>query len=226
MTELRLVIFDVDGTLVDSQAHILASMERAFAGLGLVPPDRAATLSIVGLSLPVAMARLAPDAPDRVDDLVAGYRSAFAALRAEGDAAALSPLYPGARACLERLSAEPWTLLGIATGKSRRGLDHLLEVHGLRGLFQTVQVADDHPSKPHPAMLQACLTETGVVSAQAVIVGDTSYDMEMGRAASVRGIGVSWGYHPADALLRAGASRVIDRFEALPDALSGADCSA
>lgn len=222
MTALRLVVFDVDGTLVDSQAHIVASMDRAFAGAGLAPPDRAATLSIVGLSLPVAMARLAPEAPERIDDLVAGYKAAFASLRAEGDPAALSPLYPGARACLETLAAEPSTLLGIATGKSRRGLDHLLELHGLRGLFQTMQVADDHPSKPHPAMLEACLSETGVAPAQATIVGDTSYDMEMGRAAGLRGIGVSWGYHAADALRESGASLVIDRFEGLPDALSEA----
>jgi phosphoglycolate phosphatase len=226
MTELRLVVFDVDGTLVDSQVHILASMERAFAGVGLAPPDRAATLSIVGLSLPVAMARLASDAPECVDDLVAGYKSAFAALRVEGDPAALSPLYPGARACLEALAAEPWTLLGVATGKSRRGLDHLLELHDLKRLFQTVQVADDHPSKPNPSMLEACLSETGVAPERAAIVGDTSYDMEMGRAAGLRGIGVSWGYHAADTLRESGAARVIDRFEALPDALSEAGCSA
>jgi phosphoglycolate phosphatase len=222
MSELRLVVFDVDGTLVDSQAHILASMERAFAGVGLAPPGREAVLAIVGLSLPVAMARLAPGAPDRLDDLVAGYRSAFAALRMTGDPVALSPLYPGARACLEALAAEPWTLLGIATGKSRRGLDHLLEMHDLRRLFQTLQVADDHPSKPHPSMLEACLSETGVVPERAAIVGDTSYDMEMGRAAGLRGIGVAWGYHAADTLRASGAACVIDRFEALPDALSEA----
>lgn len=219
MTDSRLVVFDVDGTLVDSQAHVLAAMARAFEGANLAPPDRAATLSIVGLSLPVAMARLAPGAPGRVDALVAGYKAAFAALRAGGDPVARSPLYPGARACLERLAAEPGTLLGIATGKSQRGLDHLLAQHGLRPFFRTLQVADDHPSKPNPAMLEACLRETGVAPAQATIVGDTSYDMEMGRAASVRAIGVGWGYHSADLLRQAGAAHVIDRFEALPDAL-------
>jgi phosphoglycolate phosphatase len=222
MTALRLVVFDVDGTLVDSQAHILASMARAFEGAGLAPPDRDATLAIVGLSLPVAMARLAPEAPDRVDALVAGYKTAFAELRATGDPAAVSPLYPGARACLERLAAEPWTLLGIATGKSRRGLDHLMELHDLRPFFQTVQVADDHPSKPHPSMLEACLSETGVSPARAAIVGDTSHDMEMARAAGICGIGVGWGYHAPDALRESGAHRVIDGFHALPDALSDA----
>jgi phosphoglycolate phosphatase len=226
MSELRLVVFDVDGTLVDSQAHILAAMARAFEGVGLPPPDRAATLSIVGLSLPVAMARLAPETPGRVDDLVAGYRAAFAALRAEGDPAALSPLYPGARTCLETLAAEPWTLLGIATGKSRRGLAHLMEMHGLREVFQTVQVADDHPSKPHPAMLEACLAETGVARGRAAFVGDTSFDMEMARAAGVTGIGVGWGYHAAEALRRSGAVTVIDAFEALPGALAEAGCPA
>ena len=220
MTDLRLVIFDVDGTLVDSQAHILASMAAAFEGQGLAPPSRAATLSIVGLSLPVAMARLAPDRPDLTDALVNGYKSAFARLRLARDPAAQSPLYPGAAEVLQALQAEPETLLAIATGKSRRGLDHLMGIHGWHGVFQSVQCADDHPSKPHPAMVEACLRDTGADAARAVILGDTSYDMEMGRAAGIAGIGVAWGYHDADMLLRAGADRVIDLFEDLPGVLT------
>lgn len=220
MTDLRLVIFDVDGTLVDSQAHILASMAAAFERQGLVPPDRAATLSIVGLSLPVAMVRLAPERPDLIDALVEGYKAAFARLRLARDTDAQSPLYPGAQEVLQALRAQPETLLAIATGKSRRGLDHLMDLYGWAGLFQSVQCADDHPSKPHPSMVDACLGDTGVAAARAVIVGDTSYDMEMGRAAGVAGIGVAWGYHGADMLLGAGAVRVIDRFEDLPGALA------
>ena len=216
MTDLRLVIFDVDGTLVDSQAHILASMAAAFEGQGLPPPSRAATLAIVGLSLPVAMARLAPARPDLVDALVAGYKAAFARMRLAGDGAARSPLYPGAGATLAALGAAPFTLLAIATGKSRRGLDHLVDLHGWRGVFQALHCADDHPSKPHPSMVEGCLRDTGVEAARAVIVGDTSFDMEMGRAAGIAAIGVSWGYHPRAALERAGARAVIDRFDALP----------
>ena len=226
MSDLRLVVFDVDGTLVDSQAHILAAMARAFESACLAPPDRAATLSIVGLSLPVAMARLAPDVPHLLPELVDAYRSAFAKLRSEGDPAALSPLYPGARDGLERLAAEPWTLLGLATGKSRRGLEHLLDQHDLRPFFQTVQVADDHPSKPHPSMLEACLSETGVAAHRAVMIGDTSYDMEMARAAGLQAIGVAWGYHTAENLRQSGARLVLDRFEALPAALAEAGCTA
>jgi phosphoglycolate phosphatase len=220
MSELRLVVFDVDGTLVDSQAHILASMERAFAAIDRPAPPRAAVLGIVGLSLPVAMARLAPDAADAVRTLVDAYKTAFADLRQSGDGVALSPLYPGALDCLAALAAKPWTFLGVATGKSRRGLAHLIELHDLGSTFQTVQVADDHPSKPHPAMLEACLAATGVDAKNATMIGDTTYDIEMGRAAGFRTIGVSWGYHPVSALREARADLVVDDFAALNSALS------
>jgi phosphoglycolate phosphatase len=219
MTPLRLVIFDVDGTLIDSQAHIAASMDAAFRANGLVPPTRAATLSIVGLSLPVAMAALAPDRPDLHGALVAAYKDAFAALRHSGDGAALSPLFPGARAALDLLAAQDHVLLAIATGKSRRGLDHVFDLHGFRRLFQSVQCADDHPSKPHPSMVDRCLRDTGVDAADAVIVGDTSFDIDMGRAAGIHAIGVSWGYHPVDALTASGAGAIVDDFAALPAAL-------
>lgn len=218
MTDLRLVIFDVDGTLVDSQAHIVAAMDAAFTANGLTPPDRARTLSIVGLSLPVAMARLAPDHPDLTDALVEAYKHAFATLRIE-NGAALSPLFPGARAALDALRAEDHTLLAIATGKSRRGLLHILDLHDLHRHFQSVQVADDHPSKPHPSMIEACLSDTGVAPDRAVIVGDTTYDIDMARAAGIASLGVSWGYHAPDALIAAGAQDILHSFDALPAAL-------
>jgi len=198
----------------------LAQWARAFAAAGRPSPPREAVLGIVGLSLPVAMARLSPEAPSDVPVLVDAYREAFATLRLSGDGAALSPLYPGALDCLRALSSEPWTLLGVATGKSRRGLTHLFELHGLGSTFQTVQVADDHPSKPHPAMLDACLSETGADAARSIMIGDTTYDIEMGLSAGFRTIGVSWGYHPADALHAAGAHQVIDDFAALSSVLA------
>ena len=219
MTDLRLVIFDVDGTLVDSQAHILAAMGAAFAAHDLPAPSRADTLAIVGLSLPVAIARLAPDLPAHHDTLAAAYKEAFARLRLSPEGAALSPLFPGARAALDHLARQDHTLLAIATGKSRRGLDHILDLHGLRGLFQSIQVADDHPSKPHPSMIHACLRDTGVDPRRAVMLGDTSFDIEMGRAAGIHAIGVTWGYHPVQALTRAGADALIDSFEALSETL-------
>ena len=210
----KLALFDVDGTLVDSQEHILAAMARAHAGGDLPLPARAAVLSIVGLSLPVAMARLHPGADEaRIAALVAGYKDAFASLRA----VMLSPLYPGVRAVLQELAGRGDVVLGVATGKSRRGLDHILAAHGLEGVFATTQVADDHPSKPDPSMIRAALAETG--AARAVMIGDTSFDMEMGRAAGVGRLGVAWGYHPRAALVAAGAERVIEATQALPAAL-------
>jgi phosphoglycolate phosphatase len=217
MTAPRLVIFDVDGTLVDSQAHIVAAMTAAFTANGLTPPDRARTLSIVGLSLPVAMARLAPEHPDRIDALTCAYRDAFASLRVQ-DGAALSPLFPGARDALDRLAAEEATRLAIATGESRCGLRHILDLHDLHGHFHSVQVADDHPSKPHPSMIETCLAETGTEAGRAVILGDTTFDVEMARAAGIAAIGVDWGYHPAAALGAAGAVEILHSFDALPTA--------
>lgn len=215
----RLVIFDVDGTLVDSQTDILESMTAAFLGQALPVPAPEAIKGIVGLSLPVAVTHLAPQVSEETRDaLVAAYKSTYTALRLQNGAAG-SPLFPGARAALERLAADPAVTLAIATGKSRRGLDGLLEAHGLGGLFASTQVADDHPSKPHPSMVLACLRETGVGAEAAVIVGDTEFDVEMGHAAGIRAIGVRWGYHPAERLARADTR--IDDFAQLDAALAG-----
>ena len=220
MTGTRLVVFDVDGTLVDSQVQILAAMTASFAYLGLVVPPRAEILGIVGLSLPQAMARLAPDqSPALQDALVAGYKAAYMDARALSAEAATAPLYPGARETLVVLGRVPDTVLGIATGKSRRGLDHLLVAHGLTHHFVTQQVADDHPSKPDPSMLRACLRETGAVATDAVMIGDTEFDMAMARAAGFRAIGVTWGYHDPARLLRAGAHCLVTGFEDLTAAL-------
>ncbi|THH34468.1 HAD family hydrolase [Aliishimia ponticola] len=216
---LKLVVFDVDGTLVDSQAEILGAMTTAFADAGHTAPDRDAILSIVGLSLPVAMAKLVPDlsAADQ-DALVAGYKRAYANQRARGQA---GPLYPGISDLLDRLAGQHDLLLGVATGKSRRGLTALLEHHALGRHFVTTQVADDHPSKPHPSMLMAALSETGVAPEAALMIGDTSFDMQMGVNARVGTIGVTWGYHPQHALTsaRAIAHTVSDLEQAIESSL-------
>lgn len=220
MTAPRLVVFDLDGTLIDSQKAILRAMDAAFGALGLATPPTERALAVVGLSLPEAMAALAPDLPPAAAlALVDGYRARFVADRAAGAAAADAPLYPGARAALERLAAGPGTLLGIATGKARPGLDHALAIHDLAGFFATTQTADAHPSKPHPAMLRAALAATGCPPAQAVMVGDTEFDVAMGRAAGLATIAVAWGYHPRARLETAGADAVIESFDALDAAL-------
>jgi phosphoglycolate phosphatase len=218
-TDLRLVVFDVDGTLVDSQADIAGAMRLAFEAEGLTPPALPEILGIVGLSLDVAMPVLAPDAaPATHTRLVQGYKDAYMSLRAQAGAAVSSPLYPGAMACLKTLHAQPNTILGVATGKSKRGLDKLIEAHGLDGMFDTQQVADFHPSKPHPAMLKAAMDEIGVGSAQTVMIGDTSFDMEMATAARVPFIGVRWGYHSVDRLHLSTA--LLEDFAELPDVLA------
>lgn len=217
---LRLILFDVDGTLVDSQGSIIAAMDAAFADLELVSPRRDQVLSIVGLSLDQAMARLVPDQPvSKRDQLVQAYKDAYSTQRAQSGSATLSPLYPGARAMLEHLAAVPENLLGVATGKSQRGLDGLLEDHDLKQMFVTRQVADHHPSKPHPSMIMTAMSETGVDASDTVMIGDTSFDMDMARAAGVTGVGVSWGYHAATAL-QSRTDHVITQFDDLPHTLN------
>jgi phosphoglycolate phosphatase len=220
VSALRLVVFDVDGTLVDSQRLILAAMRAAFAEAGREAPPDPEILGIVGLSLPVAIAALAPEIPERVRaEITAAYRAQFAAGRASHGGDARAPLYPGARAALDAVAAAPATLLGVATGKSRRGLNFLLGAHDLGGYFVTLQTADGHPSKPHPSMLEATLAETGCAADRAVMIGDTEFDIVMGRNAGFSTIGVTWGYHDEARLARAGADRIVGGFDDLAAAL-------
>ena len=218
---LRLAVFDMDGTLIDSQLFIIEAMARGFRAAGLEPPSDAETLSIVGLSLPVAVRALAPQLTEAEAEEVAElYKQGFIALRAERGGEANAPLYPGARAALDRLRRRDEVLMGVATGKARRGLDHALKAHALTEVFHTLQTADGHPSKPHPSMLEAALGETGVDAACGVMIGDTEFDVVMGKAAGLATVAVSWGYHPVERLRAAGADLVIDRYEDLDDALA------
>ncbi len=215
---LKLVVFDVDGTLVDSQAHIVSSMNAAFAGSGQPVPERSAVLGLVGLSLDVLMPKLAPDlGADDHGVLIQAYKDAYMAEREAMGTLKSSPLYAGALECLAHLNALPNVVLGVATGKSKRGLDKLIEGHRLEGMFVTQQVADFHPSKPHPAMLHAAMMEAGVEAVDSIMIGDTSFDMEMAKSAGLRSIGVKWGYHSAKELKS--ATRLVDTFDQLPAAL-------
>ena len=205
----RLAIFDCDGTLVDSQHNICVAMERCFAAAGLAPPAREHTRAVVGLSLVEAMRAMLPDAGD--DDhveLADAYKRAFQGMRAEG--LADEPLYDGVAELIDGLEADGW-LLGIATGKSDRGVALCLEHHGLAGRFVTIQTADRHPSKPHPSMIEQALADAVAAAEARLMIGDTSYDMAMARAAGVTAVGAGWGYHDADTLVRAGAHRVASR---------------
>jgi phosphoglycolate phosphatase len=216
---LKLIVFDCDGTLVDSQHMICAAMRQAYEANNLSVPAREQLLAVVGLSLPDAFRRLAATAgagaDHPVEALVTCYKNAFADLRASVDH--LEPLYPGARETIDALAGRPDTLLGIATGKSQRGVRAVLGRHGLAEHFCTIQTSDDAPSKPHPGMVLAAMRETGAAPQDTVVVGDTVFDLEMARAAGARAIGVGWGYHPPSALSAAGADAMIEGFaELLP----------
>jgi phosphoglycolate phosphatase len=210
---LRLIVFDCDGTLVDSQHAIIATMTAAFAEIGQPAPGADAIRDLIGLSLEETAAQLWPDAgiSDHAQ-LIDIYRRLFFEQRKR--ATAPDPLYPHAEMVLRDLSAQGY-LLGVATGKSRRGLDAVLASHNLQDLFITLQTADVHPGKPNPAMLHQAMAEAGVTVEDTLMLGDTSFDMAMAVNAGVKPIGVAWGYHSGDALVTAGAQVVLDDFPGL-----------
>lgn len=203
---MKLAVFDCDGTLVDGQASICEAMEAAFAGQGLDAPSRPLIRRAVGLSLPQAIRQLVPQIKDEQRDaLVEGYKVAFRTARTQGRIA--QPLFAGIPEVLRALHAAGWTL-GVATGMSERGLAHCLANNGIADLFATTQTADHHPSKPHPAMLEQALFEAGAQVEEAVMIGDTAYDMRMAMNAGTRAVGVDWGYHHPTELAEAGAEMV------------------
>jgi phosphoglycolate phosphatase len=215
---MKLVIFDCDGTIVDSQAGIVLSVQHAFKSLRMTPPSREKTLSVVGLSLPEAFAVLAPEAESGTcSELAERYKSAFRELNR--NAADYDILFPMAKEVVEALAARPDVMLGMATGKSRRGVDRLFEREGWHEHFVTIQTADDHPSKPHPSMILQAMRETDMAPSATIMIGDTTYDVEMARSAGAGAIGVAWGYHHHSELSDAGAHTIVDQFTALPDAL-------
>jgi|SRR5581483_943829 len=210
----RLVIFDCDGTLVDSQHAICAAMEHAFATVGLPPPDRREVLGVVGLSLPQVFAVLAGGQPQHVrEELIRLYRTDFPSQRV--GMKIHDPLFAGIGEAVAALARRDDIVLGIATGKSRRGVARILERERWVGHFTTIQTADDHPSKPHPSMILRAIAETGADLSRTVMVGDTTYDMEMARNAGVGAVGVAWGYHEPARLSLTGARAIAATGEEL-----------
>jgi len=209
MTEL--IVFDWDGTLMDSEGRIVACLRQAAVDLGrdAPPPERAR--EVIGLGLHQALARLFPDADEReIQDLAMAYRRRFL-----DDELAPSELFPCARDVLETL-ADSGYLLAVATGKSRRGLDRELDRTGLGDLFCVTRCADETFSKPHPQMLLEILEYTGREPDRALVVGDTEYDMQMAANAGAPAVGVGHGVHPPERLQAAGALEVFDRLVDLP----------
>lgn len=213
----KLIVFDCDGTLVDSQHVIQKAAATAFEACGLAVPSDHSVRRIVGLSLPEAMRVLYPDGADDdriINSLTDAYKQAFFTIRSSPDHM-YEPLYPGIAEILVELTGQDFKL-AVATGKSMRGLRAVLEHHDLKHYFISLQTADFHPSKPHPAMLEAAMKEAKAKPHDTVLIGDTSYDMLMAGRAGAHGLGVSWGYHDEDDLVGAGATLIAQSAYHLP----------
>jgi len=205
----RLAIFDCDGTLVDSGATIYLALSETFTQHGLAVPPPATCRRVIGLSLVEAIAGLVPQASaGEHRELAESYKRNFMGLRAAGRVE--EPLFDGVLELLDALEEDGW-LLAVATGKSDRGLRHCLDLHGIHARFVSLQTADRHPSKPHPSMVLEAIADAGAAPGTSIVVGDTSFDMAMARAAGATGIGAGWGYHDAAELIEAGAVAVADQ---------------
>jgi len=209
---VKLIIFDFEGTLVDSRSLIWESHRIVFSGFRLPPPSPIESLALVGKTLDIILTELAgPTAPIR--DMVKAYDLLLPQLRA--DPAFAERPFDGIAELLRDLSSRPNAVLAMATGHTSLTVAPALAALQWHGLFRTIQAADMAPSKPHPAMLLQALQTTGIGPQDAVFVGDTTYDMEMARAARVQSIGVGWGYHGAGQLAAAGANRLAATVEEL-----------
>ncbi|MCR4300262.1 MAG: HAD-IA family hydrolase [Sulfuricaulis sp.] len=203
----ELIVFDWDGTLMDSIAKIVRCFTAAVDDVGAPPPGEDATRHVIGLGLSEAVATLLPqvDAGTRAQ-VVERYRQHFLHLDQTD-----MPLFPGVRAGLESLVAQG-RLLAIATGKARRGLDRVLRDTGTAHLFCATRCADEALSKPHPRMLEDILEQTGLNAEQALMVGDTTYDMQMARHVGMDSLAVTYGVHARELLVEHGPLACLDSF--------------
>ncbi len=204
----RLVIFDWDGTLMDSSDRIVNCFQRAARDVGVQSPAARAVRNIIGLGLREAMDELFPGVSEPTcAALVERYRDYFVAI----DDTPMH-LFPGVEDGLLRLH-ERGFMLGVATGKARRGLTRALAETGLAELFAVSRCADETRSKPHPQMLHDILDEARLSAEAALMVGDTVYDMQMARQAGVKGLAVTYGVHSRDRLLEQAPTACLDCFE-------------
>ncbi|WP_417308815.1 HAD family hydrolase [Devosia sp.] len=214
---MKLVIFDLDGTLIDSVRHFVETVTVSFEAVGQPVPDEQTIRSVSGITAYDAMAMLAPGMErTRVEEILKSYREHYfarAGLQNE-------PLFDGVLTTLDRLRADPETIVSVATGKSHRGAIQLLERHGILDRFHSVETPDHNRGKPDPQMIQVAMVKAGIDRPQTVMIGDTVHDMRMAKSAGVGAIGVSWGYHDIGELHATGADVVIDRFDELDAAIA------
>lgn len=216
---MRLILFDADGTLIDSQSIIHESMRLTFLRFGYTEPDLHSTRSIIGLTLDRAIATIMRrEIDDEVLAMTAEYKHIYLQLSQREEMQSLP--FRGIPALVQRLAREPDTLLGVVTGKSRRGVSKLFETPHFENIFVTSRCADDCPSKPHPAMVLECCDEVGIHPRNAIVIGDTGFDMEMAVSAGAAAIGVSWGYHSVDRIISAGAHHVVHSTSELDNAIA------
>jgi len=213
---MRLVVFDMDGTLIDSVALIVETVTAAFASVGEPTPTEAAIRAISGITAREAMGILLPGADAaRVERVTESYRQEY--LRHAGGAR--EPLFEGALKALESLRHRPDTTLAVATGKGEASAVALLDAHGILGWFNSVETPTRNRGKPDPEMVHAAMAKAGATAAQTVMIGDTVHDMRMAKAAAVKAIGVAWGYHASVELEAAGADIIVERFDRLEAAI-------
>ena len=204
---LRLALFDCDGTLVDSAFAIQRAMVQVFEKFSYKEPDFDETKLVIGLSLDHAIARLlGRPVDDEILEMVTAYKQIFAKNR--GDISFTEPLFPGISEMLTALESKDDVLLGVVTGKSRLGIDKILEAYKLH-CFVTIKTADECPSKPDPTMVIESCKQTGVFPENTFVIGDSIFDMQMAKLAHAKAIGVFWGYNMPEALKEAGADKLV-----------------